>query len=181
VPEQATIVDFISASLMGLEKSGRSILTPNEQSKVDVIATSLDRELDVIVHELERVASCQQEAEDPSGEPLPPFTAFCVGLQSIGDSLLPHLSQSFLYSCEEKGVPPGPFIWIVRARADAFVAYLLQIAQVHGLAFDESLTKMGKAEQIALANLGAYLRALMQQEIDKITQKAVSFEFQKDQ
>lgn len=171
--EQATIVDFISASLLGLEKSGRSILTPSEQSKVDTIAASLDRELDVMVHELERVASCQQEAQDTSGELLPPFAAFCVGLQTIGDSLLPHLSQSFLSSCKQQGVPPKPFMWIVRARADAFVAYLLQIAQVHGLAFDDTLTKMGKAEQIALANLGAYLRVLMQNEVDKLDQKIV--------
>jgi len=168
MPEQATIVDFISASLQGMKKSGRSVLSPAEQKVSDELAEKLDRELDVMVRELERVASCQQDSGDDGGEPVPPFEAFCNGLRSIGDTLLPHLVQMFRSGCEEKGLPHGVFLWLIRARADAFVAYLLQIAQVHGLAFDDKLAKMGKEEQIALANLGAYLRALMQREIEAL-------------
>lgn len=166
--EQATIVDFLSASLEGMEKGGRAVLSPNEQKVSDTLAKALDVELDEMVRELERVASCQQEDSDESGEPLPPFEAFCMGLRRIGDTLLPHLIEAFRAGCKAHGVPYGPFLWLIRARADAFVAYLLQIAQVHGLAFDDTLTKMGKAEQIALANLGAYLRALMQRELEKL-------------
>jgi len=168
MPEQATIVDFISASLQGMETSGRSILSPAEQKISDELAEKLDRELDVMVRELERVASCQQDSGDDDGEPVPPFEAFCNGLRSIGDNLLPHLVQMFRNDCKEKALPHGVFLWLIRARADAFVAYLLQIAQVHGLAFDDTLTKMGKEEQIALANLGAYLRALMQKELETL-------------
>ncbi len=168
MPEQATIVDFISASLQGMETSGRSILSPSEQKVSDELAQKLDSELDVMVRELERVASCQQDSGDESGDPIPPFEAFCIGLRSIGDNLLPHLVQTFRSGCDEQGLPHGVFLWLIRARADAFVAYLLQIAQVHGLAFDDTLTKVGKKEQIALANLGAYLRALMQKEIEAL-------------
>ncbi len=163
--EQATIVDFLSASLQGMEASGRSVLTPTQQKTSDALAERLDKELDVMVRELERVASCQQDADDDS-EPLPPFEAFCMGMRRIGDTLLPHLVAEFRKGCTELGVPVTPFKWLILARADAFVAYLLQIAQVHGLAFDDTLTKMGKKEQIALANLGAYLRGLMQNELD---------------
>lgn len=165
--EQATIVDFLSASLRGLEASRPTVLSPKQQDIVDQITVTLDLELDKVVRELERVASCQQP---PSGEseeePLPPFEAFCVGLKTIGDTLLPHLVTVYKKHCLQHQIPLSPFMWIVRARVDAFVAYLLQIAQVHGLAFDETRTKMSKGEQIALANLGAYLRALMQREMD---------------
>ncbi|MBO6506749.1 MAG: hypothetical protein JJ850_00815 [Kordiimonadaceae bacterium] len=165
--EHASIVDFLSASLQGLEASGRIVLTPVQQAVSDRIAARLDAELDEMVGELERIASCQQE-EDDSAEPLPPFEAFCVGLRKIGDSLLPHLIGAFTEECQKEGVPTEPFSWLIRARADAFVAYLLQIAQVHGLAFDETLTAMGKSEQIALANLGANLRGIMQKEISSL-------------
>jgi len=168
MPEQATIIDFISASLHGMETSGRTILSPAEQKVSDELAQNLDCELDIMVRELERVASCQQDTGDDEGDPVPPFEAFCIGLRRIGDNLLPHLVQAFRDECAKRALPQGAFLWLIRARADAFVAYLLQIAQVHGLAFDDTLTKMGKAEQIALANLGAYLRALMQKEIESL-------------
>lgn len=167
--EQATIVDFISASLDGMSGSGRQIFTPTEQSLADEAATVLDGELEEMVRELERVASCQQEDEvGDDAEPLPPFEAFCVGLGRIGDTLLPHLFRVFVEHFSGKDLPHDAFTWIVRARADAFVAYLLQIAQVHGLAFDDSLTRLGKAEQIALANLGARLRGIMQRETETL-------------
>lgn len=165
--EQASIIDFLSASLQGLEASGRAVLSPVQQEVSDRLAAALDAELDDMVHELERVASCQQD-EDSSGEPLPPFVAFCIGLRTIGDSLLPHLVKAFRDGCAREGVPNHPFLWLIRARTDAFVAYLLQIAQVHGLAFDDTLTRMGKDEQIAVANLGAHLRGVMQKELDTL-------------
>ena len=165
--EQASIIDFLSASLRGLEAGGGVVLTPAQQEVSDRLAARLDAELEVMVSELERVASCQQDSED-AGDPLPPFEAFCMGLRRIGDSLLPHLVGAFREECAKEGVPSLPFSWLIRARADAFVAYLLQIAQVHGLAFDDTLTKMGKSEQIALANLGAHLRAVMQKELERV-------------
>ncbi len=164
--EQASIIDFLSASLRGLEAGGGLVLTPVQQEVSDRLAASLDAELEVMVSELERVASCQQD--DDTADPLPPFEAFCMGLRRIGDSLLPHLVTAFRDGCKKEGVPTEPFAWLIRARADAFVAYLLQIAQVHGLAFDDTLTKMGKSEQIALANLGAHLRAVMQKELEGV-------------
>lgn len=167
--DQATIVDFVSASLRGLETSGRAVLSPNQQRKIDSITVALDHELDDMVRELERAASCQQVApSDKNGEPLPPFEAFCVGLQTIGDSLIPHLTKIFSSHFDGDRDAYVPIMWIIRARIDAFVAYLLQLAQVHGLAFDDTRTRMSKDEQIALANLGAYLRALMQRELDAL-------------
>lgn len=169
--EQATIIDFLGASLKGLEASGRAILSPNEQKLADEIARELDRELEDMVSQLEAVASCQQpedEEDDTPEEELPPFTAFCVGLKRIGGTLLPHLVARFKELCAARSVPEGPFHWIIRARCDAFVAYLLQVAQVHGLAFDDTLERVGKEEQIALAHLGAQLRMLMAQELDAL-------------
>lgn len=165
--DQATIIDFVGASLRGLEASGRITLTPVEQNLADELAKKLDDTLNEMVQELERVASCQQDEPVVEGlDELPPFEAFCVGLKHIGDSLLPHLIGEFVDFCEQHTIPKEPFNWILRARADAFVAYLLQIAQVHGLAFEDVPRQMGKSEQIALANLGAGLRTRMQQEID---------------
>jgi hypothetical protein len=40
------------------------------------------------------------------------------------------------------------------------------LLQVHGLAFDDKLQRVGKSEQIALAHLGADLRILMLRELD---------------
>ncbi len=168
--EQATIIDFLSASLRGLEASGKSILSPAEQAVADDIAKRLDLKLQEMVQELEAIASCQQDMPRVDGlDKLPPFEAFCVGLKTIGDALLPHLIDEFADVCAETKCPTSLFIWIIRARADAFVAYLLQIAQVHGLAFDDKLEKVGKSEQIALANLGADLRLRMQQGLDALT------------
>jgi len=165
--DQATIVDFLGASLKGLEKSSRAILSPNEQELADGLAAKLDSELETMVKELETVASCQQDAQDDEDlHDLPPFEAFCVGLKRIGEALLPHLAQKFSTYCVDHRVPASTFLWVLRARADAFVAYLLQIAQVHGLAFDDELERMGKSEQIALAHLGADLRILMLRELD---------------
>jgi len=165
--EQATIIDFLEASLRGLERSGRVLLTPSEQKLADQLAETLDAALGEMVHKLEEIASCQQEIPKIEGlEELPPFEAFCVGLKSIGEALLPHLASEFQAFCATYKMPPSGFIWILHARADAFVAYLLQIAQVHGLAFDDSLERVGKSEQIALAHLGADLRILMQKELD---------------
>ena len=165
--DQATIVDFLGASLKGLEQSGRAILSPNEQELADGLAARLDSELETMVKELETVASCQQDAQDDEDlRALPPFEAFCVGVKRIGEALLPHLAREFSAYCAKKGVPPSIFLWVLRARADAFVAYLLQIAQVHGLAFDDRLERVGKSEQIALAHLGANLRILMLRELD---------------
>lgn len=167
--EQATIIDFVSASLKGLEASGRVLLSPTEQVLADELAVKLDKALQTMVEELERVASCQQDAPVVEGlDELPPFEAFCVGLKHIGDNLIPHLVAEFVDFCKTKNIPNQTFSWIIRARADAFVAYLVQIAQVHGLAFDDAPKQMGKSEQIALANLGAGLRTRMQQEIDAI-------------
>ena len=167
--EQATIIDFVSASLKGLEASGRVLLSPAEQKLADDLADKLDKALQSMVEELERVASCQQEAPVVEGlYELPPFEAFCVGLKHIGDNLLPHLVGEFVDFCSANNMPKQPFAWIIRARADAFVAYLLQIAQVHGLAFEDAPKQVGKSEQIALANLGAGLRTRMQLEIDAV-------------
>jgi len=165
--DQATIVDFLGASLKGLEKSGRAILSPNEQKLADSVAEKLDNTLETMVQELEAIASCQQDNPVVEGlDELPPFEAFCVGLTRIGEALIPHLANEFRAFCEEHHMPATIFLWVLRARADAFVAYLLQIAQVHGLAFDDKLERVGKSEQIALAHLGANLRVIMQRELD---------------
>jgi len=167
--DQATIVDFLGASLKGLEKSNRAVLSPNEQKLADKLAVTLDGVLETMVKELEAVASCQQAIPLVEGfDTLPPFEAFCAGLKHIGKALLPHLADEFRKCCDAQQIPAAPFLWVLRARADAFVAYLLQIAQVHGLAFDDKLQRVGKSEQIALAHLGADLRIVMLRELDAL-------------
>ncbi|MCJ9427941.1 hypothetical protein [Kordiimonas marina] len=167
--EQATIIDFLGASLKGLEATGRAVLTPSQQKVADEIAAALDVALQNMVRDLEGVASCQQDDETGAeDEPLPPFEGFCMGMKRIGATLLPHLVSEFRALCAQRNLPTAPFSWIIRARADAFVAYLLQIAQVHGLALDGNLERVGKNEQIVLAHLGADLRVLMQRELDSL-------------
>jgi len=167
--EQATIIDFLGASLKGLEATGRAVFTPAQQKVADDIAVALDAALEAMVRDLEGVASCQQEDEaGAEDEPWPPFEGFGMGMKRIGATLLPHLVSDFRTLCAERNLPTAPFIWIIRARADAFVAYLLQIAQVHGLALDGNLERVGKNEQIVLAHLGADLRVLMQRELDSL-------------
>ncbi|MBL4639937.1 MAG: hypothetical protein JKY57_05350 [Kordiimonadaceae bacterium] len=167
--DQATIIDFVGASMRGLESTGRTLLSPTEQMVADKLMSKLDQSLHQMVAELEGVASCQQDVPQIEGlDELPPFEAFCVGLKHIGDSLLPRLIGDYTDFCDEKALPKTPLSWIIRARADAFIAYLLQIAQVHGLAFVDAPHKVGKTEQIALANLGADLRSRMQLEMDAL-------------
>lgn len=168
--DQATIIDFVGASMRGLEASGRILLSPTEQQVADKLMLRLDNALQTMVAELERVASCQQDAPVIDGlDELPPFEAFCLGLKHIGDSLLPNLVGEYIAFCEDEQVPKGPLSWIISARADAFVAYLLQIAQVHGLAFENAPKAVGKSEQIALATLGANLRTRMQLEMNSLS------------
>ncbi|MBL4639263.1 MAG: hypothetical protein JKY57_01910, partial [Kordiimonadaceae bacterium] len=74
--DQATIIDFVGASMRGLESTGRTLLSPTEQMVADKLMSKLDMSLQRMVAELERVASCQQDIPQIEGlDELPPFEA----------------------------------------------------------------------------------------------------------
>ncbi len=160
--QDATIIDFLGASLSQLEARGQIALTPAQEEVASALAIILDNTLEEMVLELEAIASCQQAEEkgisnDKHGD-MPAFVAFCAGLNRIGQTLLPHLIAQFHSFCKEKDIPPLPLMWVIKARSDAFIAYLVQLAQVHGVVFLEDGQTIGAFERGALASLQATLR-----------------------
>jgi hypothetical protein len=159
--DNPTIVDFLSESLKSAHNNGRVVLTPNQQQLADVLATLMDAKLTEIVSELEAVASCRQEESDvPEHEKKPPFEAFCYGLHKIGEALLPHLVQTYADAVKARGLEKSTFQWILDVRSDAYINYLMELACVHGVAFDDNLVAIGERERMILQQLEADLRTL---------------------
>ena len=156
-----TIVDFLSESLKAARSNGVAVLSPNQQRLADDLAATMDAKLSEIVGELEAVASCRQDESDtPEHEQKPPFVGFCSGLHKIGDALLPHLVDTFGDWLKVNKIEKTTFQWILEARSDAFINYLMELACVHGVAFDDTLTAIGQNERMILERLEADLRSL---------------------
>lgn len=157
IPAADTLADFLSESLSRHDPRQKS-LGPAQQAVADRLAAALDGELGDMVRELERVATCRQPAPAFAvNDHLPPFEAFCAGLRQIGETLLPHMAREYAALCQAEGVDTVPLRWILDARSEAFIAYLLQLAEVHGLAFDNGPRQMGVAERLTLHRLTADL------------------------
>ncbi|UTW54997.1 hypothetical protein [Kordiimonas sp. SCSIO 12610] len=156
-----TIVDFLSESLKAIQGQDKTVLSPNQQKVADDLATLMDAKLAEIVSELEAVASCRQEDSDtPEHEKKPPFEGFCFGLHKIGEALLPHLVETYAEWVKAKTIEKTQFQWILDARSDAFINYLVELACVHGVAFDDTLIAIGQHERLLLQRLEADLRKL---------------------
>ena len=159
--ETAYLFEFLEASLKAAKRDGRLVLTPHEQKVADKLARALDGVMREMIEELEAVASCQQdEARSPFGGNLPPFEGFCAGLRQIGATLLPHLFGQYFKSAMLENVPVDAFPWVLDARVDAFVSYLRQLAQVHGLAFEGGPQSIGIEERRVLDRLESDLRII---------------------
>jgi hypothetical protein len=156
----ATIIDFLSISLSRNRQEGVRPLSPNEQLIADQLAARLDHKLAEVVQELEKVASCQQEDDGQEVDKNPPFEAFCAGMHQIGATLIPHLAQVYIDFKAENKLEGRSLDWIIKARSDAFIGYLMELAKVHGVAFDLNVTQIGDRETRILAQLEKDLRSL---------------------
>ena len=152
-------------------------LSPQEQKKIDQITSELDILLGQMVHKMETAASCRQEdsnstdqanfGKEPAGmkeqkntEEQPPFAAFCFGLLHIAEQLIPHLAQKYEELCQELNVPHDVIQWAIKARIEALNAYLMQLAQVHGLAFDGAPSEITLLEKETLAQFEKNLASI---------------------
>jgi hypothetical protein len=167
--DNPTIIDFLSESLRSARSGQERMLSPNQQRLSDELATLMDEKLSEMVRELEAVASCRQEEIDvPEQDKKPPFEGFCNGLHKIGDTLLPYLVQTFAQWVQTQNLEKTTFQWILDARSDAFINYLMELARVHGVAFDETLISIGQRERLVLQQLETDLRSLYQSTFDLI-------------
>ncbi|GHF29973.1 hypothetical protein GCM10017044_26620 [Kordiimonas sediminis] len=169
--EQINILDFMKYRDAAAEVNILCAeLTAEECDIATRIARHLDKTLEEMVMELENVASCQQSDQlEPANDTIPPFFAFCVGLETIGDNLIPHLASVYKSACENHNIHLGKFPGLFESRAEAFIQYLKQIACVHGLAFDGGVREAGPAEQLALSGLEVHLRGRMAQAKEAFT------------
>ncbi|WP_374764083.1 hypothetical protein [Yunchengibacter salinarum] len=171
----AQLIDFLAASLDRHGGDGRFSLSPREQKAADALSRAVDGQLHEMVSALEDVASCQQPNPAPAHEDLPPLESFCAGMRHIGEQLLPLLFDRFEAAAADEGVRPGALAWIVRSRAEAYVGYLMQLARVHGLAFDgERLQKRDTPptvrEQGVLLDLERALNAICDDRLRRLDQ-----------
>ena len=167
--DNPTIVDFLTESLKSVQGNGRAVLTPNQQAFADRLAELMDTKLTEIVTELEAVASCRQEENDtPEHEKKPPFEAFCYGLHKIGEALLPHLVHTYVEWTQAQNIEKSTFQWILDVRSDAYINYLMELACVHGVAFDDTLVAVGHRERMILQRLEANLRSLYRETFDAL-------------
>lgn len=160
--ETDNIIDLVARRLEKQAASGNSAAVESgiEADSAGRLASEMDAVLVEMVGELERIASCQQDEPrlSAANDAMPPFEAFCVGLRHVGASLLPELYNRFIAACRKEGVSCRSARWIIEARSDAYIAYLVQLAQVHGLAFEGAPRMIGEAERRALALLENALR-----------------------
>lgn len=170
-----TIEAFVSASLARRNPGGLSGLSPLEQQCVDEVTAYLDELLAGLVHNLEAEASCQSvdgagSADDLAAQGLSPFEIFCLGLGQVGVTLIGQLFDAFCKDLQGRKLSPSSLIWVVAARGDALIAYLVQLAQVHGVAFDRQTDGLSADEQLALARL----KQSLEQSMDDLLQNALA-------
>lgn len=127
----------------------------------EAIAAELDTVLEQMIERLEAVSTCQQTG--PASirfDEIPIFAAFCAGLETIASSLFPFLKERYSTMCKTYGIKQEVATDIYSARARAFSNYLMQLASVHGLAFEGAPEKIGAFEKGVLASLEAKLRIM---------------------
>ena len=153
----ADIYDFVAVSASRLN---RATPGPLQQPLFDALAATLDRELAEMVVALEDVASCQQTemkaALSPESRVMVPF---CAGLEEMGRQLIGHLTAAHDEKLEQLGLDENAASWVLQSRADALIAYILQLAHVHGLAFADPVTTESEQESNLLQVLEKRLRA----------------------
>ena len=156
--ETATILEFI-ATRPDRDPAVAFALSDEERQHSRLLSTLLDKTLEEMVENMEGVASCQQaQTVKAANDTIPPFHAFCIGLETICDNLLPHLMDVYRDGCKSTSFDEWHFRWIFESRADALIRYLLQLARVHGLAFDGDPRQVSPAEQMILSGLEAHLK-----------------------
>ena len=154
--------EYLSESLARHETGSLRPLSPYEQEVVTAVTERLDKVLGHLVTDLERAAQCQIKGLVPLGErdSLPPLEAFCLGFQRVGEAQLSELFAAFHAVVAAHHVPSQPLAWTVLARGEALTAYLIELAQVHGIA--GASDRSGSAPVMALRQ--SLNRFLTQQE-----------------
>jgi len=151
----ADILDFVA------EKARRSGDNRAEISAASVkLAAELDRELLDAVTRLEEVAACQQAQTGQLSAEERGFIRFCTGLEEVGLQLLDHLAERYLAHLTDAAAQADQ-LWIYQTRASSLIAWIGQLAQVHGLAFDDPLIANAAHSQPVLSALTDRLYARM--------------------
>ncbi|WND01861.1 hypothetical protein QGN29_09890 [Temperatibacter marinus] len=125
------------------------------------VARALDKQLEEMIEQLEKVSSCQQSG--PSSfqmQEIHAFAAFCAGLETIAQTLIPHLRAVYEAEMARHEIAEDRCQSLYAARAREFHRYLIQLAKVHGLAFEGAPEMIGDFEEGVLANFEAKLRIM---------------------
>lgn len=146
-----------------LEKWGRGHVPQKnlDNQAAGALAVTLDQTLEDMISQLENVSSCQQSG--PAAvqlEEIPAFASFCAGLETAAVSLFRHFQDVYLAEMQTLGLDPAQGAHVYDARAKNFTKYLVQLAQVHGLAFDGAPDTIGAFEKGVLAHFEAKLRIM---------------------
>lgn len=153
--QTADILDFVA------EKARRSGEDRGDISAASVkLAAELDRELLNAVTRLEEVAACQQAQTSQLSAEERGFIRFCAGLEEVGLQLLDHLADRYLAHLKD-AMKQADQLWIYQTRASSLIAWIGQLAQVHGLAFDDPLIAEPAHSQPVLRTLTDRLAARM--------------------
>lgn len=144
-----------SASIHSIASAAGHLLT---EEKASLLGHRLDRDLEEMIEKLEKASSCQQSGPSSVAlEEVPAFAAFCAGLESIANRLVPHFRTRYLDHCKDQDISPETAKDLYRARVQALIHYLQQVAQVHGLAFEGAPKQIGAFEKGVLASFEAKL------------------------
>lgn len=140
-----------------------SVRHPLDDKRAARIAAVLDRELEQMIAKLEQASTCQQNnPEALSLTEVPAFAAFCAGLETVAQAMIPHFQACFVGLLEKEKIHSDDAAFLYKARCDALIQYLLQVAQVHGLAFEGAPEKIGAFEKGVLASFEAKVRLISQ-------------------
>lgn len=165
-----SLEDFLNNSLARLSRTQERGVSPLEQKALDTLARTMDDVLSDVVSQLEAAARCQQPAEaeivsaaqtapSTASADMPSIQGLCAGLEQVATALVPHIFEEFDTACQRLGVQPRHVIWIAEARADAFAAYLVQLARVHGIT--GGAAPVSEAEKRALFSLEKSIKAMI--------------------
>ena len=98
------------------------------------------------------------------------FVRFCAGLEEVGLQLLDHLADRFLHHAGASAEDVAAEAWIFQTRAGSLIAWIAQLAQVHGVAFGDPVARISAQAQAVLNGLTDRLAA-------RVAEKMTSFSY----
>ena len=154
---EAKILEFLAAAKARQQarEPGCPWSEPGVQDQLAAVSAHLDSALEYMVRRIEGVASCQStdegaeqrpvqsvvgEAGAPESALVPDegqdLAAFCDGLATLAEGLFDRLNESYGEACVDAGISADMAAPVLRSRADALATYIVELARVHGVAFD---------------------------------------------